>query len=421
MAGRAGCVRSSQSSSRRSASARTALAGRLLTGPGLFAEFVPNVLDTGYMAAALPSRYDGTVDEFYEAVQDEVADSIRSEPQVGVRLSSGMDSLAMLYTVVRLRGSTTGVVAVVTDLLTDDKRGTWNEAARNAEAVAPGVEVLRVPPSQEETQVSGSRQLRLDALPADNDAAEKLCAQRGVTVVLTGCGSDEAVTVPQFALPEIAQSVGHTRSARYLRDVGVAGTVDDVLGRILSARGASAAASYAHLGWSDLFDDTALTAVQDNLGKEARTWAIGWREEWLEDIRKSFERGVSWAERYAHDAVHPQCTLPDGNAVKLVHPFRGRVAMEVAQRVPVARKWNPDLPTPYARTKALTAALLPRDVLPLLGQRKQTYRGVLRGSDDYVDTPNCYRAGVASHEVTPVRNASTRLMWAQLEQWFASQ
>jgi len=196
--------------------------GLLLTPPALLGEFIPCSLWLGVdrIEPALPRLRPGSLPHAFAAA---VADLIADVEVIGVKVSGGLDSLAVLAHVVRI-ASGRRVIAFTTDLTCDAGTSAATVVRRLLIDLDLSVELLVVDPDHERSEpVWSPVGPRLDALPEVNAATAEIAALLDVGVLLSGDGADELLGVPRFATAHIAARFGLSAAMRDVRDVAHSG------------------------------------------------------------------------------------------------------------------------------------------------------------------------------------------------------
>lgn len=391
----------------------------LFTAPALTGEFLPmslwhgTELDWGLPSPRRSGRSLSTC--FADAVADLGADA----EVVGVKLSGGLDSLAVLAQVAALRPARR-IVAYTVDL-TDDRGVSTVTAARGLLAgLDVPVELVVVPSAGGTIEPLWSPHgPRFDALPAANAATAAFAEAAGVDVLLSGDGADELLGVPRFATASLLCHQGPRAARRYLADgrragPGAAGEALAVAARLLplSVR--------ARLYWATNWPDVCEPVVADVVPEPLRPAAQDWAAQWI-DTAIAAHRGRSWVEADAADSFWPRAYLAPAGAVPEGSPFLHAGFVREALALPLHARYDPTAATAYWRCKAAVVRLLPDPVRVIAPTRKQYFTKALEKSASAgFATPVAETAGV----IDPQRLARSgdtrvRMMAAAVEQWLA--
>ncbi|WP_306960443.1 asparagine synthase-related protein [Streptomyces afghaniensis] len=392
----------------------------LLAPPALLGEFVPRSpwKDVERVPAQIPHPLPGSLARaFTRAVEAQTADA----EVIGVLVSGGLDSLAVLVHAVRAAAGRR-VIAFTTDL-TDDAGGSAAAVVRRLlAALELPAELVVLDPARDRAEpVWSPAGPRLDALPEVNAAAAERAAELGCGVLLSGDGADELLGVPRYATAAVAYRRGVRPAARYAADVaasgpGLAGEVAGAAAGLLP-RGPRARAYWA-ANWPAWCDPVA-PAV---LAEPYRSAATAWAREWVDaQVAAHAAAGRSWAEADAHDAAFPREAIPPAGPVAEASPFLHEAFLAAALALPLGDRYHPVLPSPYLRCKAQVVRLLPAAALEVLARRKQYFKTALAtASAAGSRAPRCVEAGLLDGDALAAEtDPAVLLVVAALERWLA--
>lgn len=358
-----------------------------------------------------------------EVFADTVAELCADAPTVGVSLSGGLDSLAVLVHVLALRPRRR-VVAFVADLM-DDNGDQTADVVQQLLAVlgmADRVELVAVDPADCHTPPSWSAYgPRPDALPLVNATVARLAEQAGVEVLLSGDGADELLAAPRYATGQLYRQAGFRSARRYLGDVartgpGVLGECAAVLADRLPA------AARMRMYWGASWPEWTTPAVSPVLAaawrEEARDWAVRWVEA---TVRGHIAERRSWAEADAADAWWPRTFRPPVGSVREVSPFVHEEFVAAALALPLTARYDPRGVTIYHRMKGRVLGLFPPGCRARLPTRKRTYRAALAAA--YAGAcvaPVAVAIGLLDPDALAGRiDIATRMMVGCAEAWLA--
>lgn len=362
--------------------------GLLLAPPALTGEFYPLSLWRGVerlpMRPFTPAAHPGGLRAaFAESVRALTADA----EVIGVALSGGLDSLAVLLHVCETAGSRS-VVAFTGDHR-DDRGGSCVPVVQKLLAdlrLSDRVRLVVVDPERHRAEPPWSATgPRLDAAPEINAGLSALAADLGVEVLLSGVGSDELLGVPRYATVEIARYHGARAALRYLRDVGragpgAAGEAAAILARVAPANVSGRA--YWATNWPEWTNPTASAVLEEPYRQHATDWGRAWVEG---RTTNHAQRRRSWAQADAFDAFWPHEVIGSAGHVREASPFLTEGFLAAAFAVPLAARYRPDLQTAYWRCKSLVLSLMPNQVLPALPRQKSYYTAALAGEAAHLD------------------------------------
>lgn len=352
--------------------------GLLLAPPVLSGEFVPVSFWEGVeRLSPQPVTPKPSPLGLYAAFADAVREMTAHARGIGVMVSGGLDSLAVLLHACAVAEGRR-VVAFTIDMSDDAGGGSVAEVKRLLSAFDLDVELVVLDPRRDRLQPDWSPVgPRLDGLPEVHAAAAARAESLGLDIILSGDGSDELLGTPRYATTAIARRHGLRGARQYLKDVGSTGPgrfgeAAAVGSRLVSRR--LRAVGYWAENWPEWCDPVA-PAV---LAEPYRTYATEWSRRWVADeVAAHAARGWSWAEADAFDALFPYTVQPSAGRVAEESPFLHRSFLEAALAVPLADRYRPDLPSKYWRGKALVLDLLPPGATAKLSPRKQYYSGEL--------------------------------------------
>nr|WP_243275281.1 asparagine synthase-related protein [Streptomyces albus] len=396
--------------------------GLLLAPPVLSGEFVPVSFWKGVeRLSPSPLVPEPAPLGLRAAFADAVRAAIGDAEGIGVMLSGGLDSLAVLLHACEVAEGRR-VTAFTIDLSDDSGGGSVAEVRRLLDAFGLDVELVVLDPARDRVEPLWSPVgPRLDGLPEVHAAASAYAEDRGIGVILSGDGSDELLGTPRFATVEIARRRGLRGAHRYLRDMagsgpGVPGEVAAIAARLLPRR--LRAAMYWAENWVEWCDPVA----PDLLQEPYRTYATEWSRRWVaEEVAAHARAGRTWAEADAHDALFPHTVPPQAGRVPERSPFLEPSFVAAALAVPLADRCGTDLPSKYWRGKALVLELLPSGATAKLSPRKQYYSGALTGQAARLDTGGrllLVESGLIDpRKLAGERDTGTLLSLAGIERW----
>ncbi|MEW1640408.1 asparagine synthase-related protein [Streptomyces sp. NPDC093801] len=306
---------------------------------------------------------------------------------IGVALSGGLDSLAVLLHVCEIAGSRP-VIAFTGDYQDDRGRSCVAMVRRLLADLRLGdrVRLVAVDPERHRAAPPWSPTgPRLDAAPETNAGLSALAADLGVGVLLSGVGSDELLGVPRYATAEIAHHHGARAALRYLRDVGRAGPgVAGEAAAILARAFPASVSGQAY--WATNWPEWAKPTASEVLAEPYRQHATDWGRAWVERrIANHARRQRSWAQADAFDAFWPHEVIGAAGQVREASPFLTEGFLAAAFAVPLAARYRPDLPTAYWRCKSLVLSLMPDQVLSALPRQKSYFTAALAGEAAHLD------------------------------------
>jgi len=396
---------------------------RLFTGPGLHGEFTVSSYFTDVELVWSPVTPVAGDRALRERFADTVAGLCVDVTTVGVSLSGGLDSLAVLIHVLALRPRRR-VVAFVVDLVDDHGEATAGIVRQLLAdlGVADRVELVVVDPAVCEVIPMWSEYgPRPDALPVVNATVAKLAEDAGVEVLLSGDGADELLAAPRFATTDVARRYGFRAAWRYLADV--ARTGPGVLGEIAAivnnrvAPGARAR-MYWGANWPELAPPTAAAVLAPPWRDAAQEWACQWVDA---TIQGHVAAGRSWAEADAIDAWWPRSFCPPPGRVEEASPFLDEQFVAAALASPLAARHVSQGSTPYHRMKAQVVELFPSELRAVLPTRKRTYRAALTAAvAGRCVAPVAVKIGLLDADaVTSETDTATRMTIGAVEAWLA--
>ncbi|WP_433269489.1 asparagine synthase-related protein [Actinosynnema sp. CS-041913] len=317
---------------------------------------------------------------------------------VGVALSGGLDSLAVLVTLHRLVGRERKIVALVTELVDDTGRSNVPVVLRLVAGLGLTCELKvfdrdRLPRGPVAWSARGPR---LEAVPTANQVIAEEAEAAGASVVLTGYGADEVLGSVRFLAAELALRGMLGRARGYARDSVFASR--KALSFEAMAAGARMlprklrAETYFAAGCAALCGARPSTA----LSGPYRDLVSDWTRSWVDNVlRLHAEHHRSWATMEAWERLFPIHPMHSPGPVPVVDTFLDREFLEAACRLPLERRHDAGYPHAYWREKAQVLRLLPTAALPLLPRRKQVFHTELTSlSAERLDAPCLEEAGI---------------------------
>jgi hypothetical protein len=394
---------------------------RLFTGVGLTGEFLPGSLwhdVTLVWPPPVARPTDASLTEvFAGVVQDLCADA----ETIGISLSGGLDSLAVLVHVSRLRPARR-IIAFVADLEDDGGERAAQAVAKLLADLNLNVELVVIDPAQATATPAWSPTgPRFDALPKVNATVAELAAERGVKVLLSGNGADELVAAPSFATAEVGRRWGLRGVRRYMNDLastrqGRWGELAAVLARVLPA-GLSSRAYWA-ANWPEL----CRPSVSPCLAEPYHEAALAWADEWVRtQIAGHATARRSWTAADIIDTFWPRGLIPPAGAVPEASPFLHPDFVAAAVAVPVAQRYDPRSAAAYHRIKTQVVQVYPAELRPALPTAKRYYTRALGAAASTARiAPAATVAGLLDPDAVAVnRDTMTGLTVAAVETWLA--
>ncbi|MFE1960098.1 asparagine synthase-related protein [Streptomyces sp. NPDC059479] len=390
----------------------------LLAPPAMLGEFAPAVPWRGIRRIPYtpPSACAHWLPDAFAAA---VAEQIKHTEAVGVLVSGGLDSLAVLVHGLQAAEGRR-VIALTTNLVDDTGRSAAEVVRALLRDLDLRAELVVLDPARDRAEpVWSPVGPRLDALPEVNAASAVRAADLGAGVLLSGDGADELLGIPRFATSAVARRRGLKAAGRYAADVassgpGLPGELTALAARLLPRKARTRA--YWAANWTAWADPVA-PAV---LAEPYRQLATDWGRRWVDArIAAHAEADRSWSEADAYDAVFPREAILPSGLLPEGSPFLTERFLAAALALPVGDRYDPGLPTAYLRCKAQVVRLLPRHALGVLPRRKQYFNTALaRQALTGRTAPVCAEAGLIDRAALAVEtDPAVLLVVAALERW----
>lgn len=390
----------------------------LLAPPAMLGEFAPAAPWRGIRRISYtpPSAH---ADRLPDAFTAAVVEQTKDVETVGVLVSGGLDSLAVLDHALRAAEGRR-VIALTTNLVDDTGRSAAEVVRALLYDLDLSAELVVLDPAQDRAEpVWSPVGPRLDALPEVNAASAARAVDLGAGVLLSGDGADELLGVPRFATAAVARRHGLKAAGRYAADVassgpGLPGELAALAARLLSRK--ARARAYWAANWTAWADPVA-PAV---LAEPYRQLATDWGRRWVDArVAGHTEAGRSWSEADAYDAVFPREAIPPSGFLPEGSPFLTERFLAAALALPVGDRYDPGLRTAYQRCKAQVVRLLPHRALDVLPMRKQYFATALaRQATTGRQGPVCVEAGLIDGPALAMEtDPAVLLVVAALEHW----
>lgn len=344
---------------------------------------------------------------------------------MGVKLSGGLDSLAVLCQVAALRPRRR-LVAFCVNLV--DDRGhaaavtVRRLVARVRQTTGAAVELVTLGVDGAAAPAWSAHGPRLDALPAVNARVNQLAEASGVELLLHGDGADELLATPRYATGPIAAAHGWRAGARYAWESRLAGP--GWAGELVAAAADRMPPTQrSRWYWAASWPSCCAATVSPVLGQRYRAAALAWADDWItRQLEFHTSCGHRWAAADAADAFWPRSFTPATGRVLEASPFLTDQVVAAALAMPLTARYDPALPTTYQRIKAAVVALLPERIRPILPTRKQYFtRALTDAASATLEVPVAARAGLLDPDaVAASRDTATRMTAAAVESWLAA-
>lgn len=393
----------------------------LLSPPALFGEFIPRSLWRGVKRAPLrlPPPAAGDLSAAFTCAVDDLTAAAEI---IGVKVSGGLDSLAVLIHATEVAGGRK-VMAFTTEMTDDSGRSSAAVVQRLLNDLGLPAELVVLNPHRDRTAPLWSAAgPRLDAMPEVNAATAHRAAELGVDVLLSGDGADELLGVPRYATWTVGRRSGLGAGARYFADVTQAGAgwaseAAAFLAGVLPSR--ARAQAYWATNWPTLCFPEASALLAEPYRESASAWA----REWVGDRIAAHARSSrSWAQSDALDALLPREVLLQAGPVAEGSPYLHGRFLATALALPVGDRYRADLLSPYLRCKAQVVQLIPAWALPALPRRKQYFSAELAryAAADEPTAPLSVAAGILDPQVLADETDTALLLSvAAVERWLA--
>lgn len=391
----------------------------LFTRPTLEGQFIPRPPWKGLeriRQRPAPAPESQPLAEVFRSVLAELVDGVEA---VGVELSGGLDSFAVLTHVAALAGDRR-VTAFTSDLRDDTGRSSVESARSLLDALGVAVDRVVVNPDHHPGRARWSPHgPRLDAMPGIRAGTARLAAGHGVGVLLNGAGADELLGAPRYLTGSLLRHGDRSAALRYARDV--ASTGPGLAGEALALLAAIAPRRLrAKMYWAVNHPEWQLPEVAAILTDSMQAVARDWEQTWIsETLREHDAAGHSWAAADAFDAMWPYDPIPPAGDVPEASPFLHPRFVASALALPLHQRYDPTLSTAYLRCKAQVVGLIPPRLLPALPTHKQYYVSAISESCGHPhEARRCVEIGL----IEPTRLAGdtevqVRLMVGAVEEW----
>ncbi|MBS2531591.1 hypothetical protein KGQ20_02270 [Catenulispora sp. NF23] len=366
----------------------TVLANRLalwLSWPAIIGEFAPCPL-LGAPPAPSPasSRPDDTrpVADIRGPFSESVRDCMGDHERIGISVSGGLDSLAVLIEAARIADQDGRRIVAVMAEMTDDA-GLSNVPVVRRLLAASGLGNIELhitaardtPTSEPDWHPEGPN---LAALPSVKRSLLEKAADHGATVAIGGSGADELLGTVRYMFG-IFTAAGDWRALRsYWSDtIGKDRQAIPGEGLALATR-LLPRAWRSHLYFATEWPELSVQKVPEIVSAAHHDQVASWSAQWITRVLKHHAtRHQTWAQMAAWDAVFPLYLPPGPGPMPLKHPFLTPNFVAAAQRLPLARRYDPTLPHAYWRQKAAVISLIPKTMRSILPTAKQTFRNDL--------------------------------------------
>ncbi|GLW74728.1 hypothetical protein Kpho02_70250 [Kitasatospora phosalacinea] len=392
----------------------------LLAPPAMLGEFIPASpwRNVHRVPVALPQAQAADLRSAFTASVRELTEGTQT---IGVLVSGGLDSLAVLLHVLRVADDRR-VVALTTDLRDDAGSSAAAVVHELVDALRLPMDLVVLDPARDRAEPAWTAAgPRLDALPEVNAAAAETAHSLGCAMLLSGDGADELLGVPRFAAAEVARRRGVRGAVRYVSDMarsgpGAFGEVVALAAGLLPRQ--ARARAYWAANWPSWCDPVASAVLAEPFREAATEWARRWVDG---TVAAHASAGRTWAQADARDALLPREIIPPAGRVAEASPFLHAGFLAAALALPIGDRYHPGLPSAYQRCKAQVVRLLPSGTVHALPQRKQYFTAALGlQAETGRKAPICVEAGLIDPAALAIeRDAAVLLVVAAIERWLA--
>lgn len=297
---------------------------------------------------------------------------------IAIALSGGMDSAAVLRAAGEIaERDNRHLIALTVDIVDDSGVSAYATAARVIEGLGARCKHVRIPaePTRFQEPPWTFHGPRFDAEPRYRRGLHEYAADEGAQVILTGHGADQLLRMPRFLLTQPRRMKEGFRVYSYLRHHLSKSKVDlahEIVARTMPKLNSHTAQRlYMVLAWSILLDDPPPILTP---------WAKEMSQQWttnfiLQQMTRYETRGYDWASAYAEDLFFPLDQLLPCSEIQELSPFLQSEFLQFAHNIPLTYRFNPELPSPYFREKALLLSLLPQEsIYAIPPYRQRAYR-----------------------------------------------
>ncbi|MCM3895776.1 asparagine synthase-related protein [Gordonia sputi] len=355
------------------------------------------------------------------SLREAISSAVNGQARIGVLVSGGLDSAAVLYLVSQIVSDPSRVVALNASILDNEEKPSHHFAEKIVNSIDPDIE-LHICYESDHQPSWNHEGPRLDSAPQLNDQIYKLASEIGCTILLTGNGADEICAAPRFLFSRLARGGRIRGLLRYFQDT-VAYSLEAAVLEPTAVLASAMPAAFSTRLYSKLCSPEDSWNPPEVLADEFKSEVATWSADWLAELNMHrFAYDGRWAQLDAMDSLLPVAYDFAIKPVPVYSPFRDMNVMRSLLNTKLEDRYGEHHTNPYWRLKSTIVDIFPERVLVELPNKKQVYGSSLKQIQHRDSFPSLGDAQIIKPSLIQqgIRNRALAARLDAMETWLST-